>query len=172
ESQKFYGKVGKLVEAPVRGPVFDDDIPALDVSPLTQTLLKRLDPGGRRLAHAQDADPIHLSRLLRLGRARSGEDADRANDHESDPPHETPPIKPIPNLSLFGGCVLSSRRLFLQFDATPGGSHDSFCDGGVVRLLLAILIGSVYTAGPSEPQDRQRAFRISLTPTRDLIRTR
>jgi len=50
--------------------------------------------------------------------------------------------------------------------------HDSFCDGDFGWLLLAILIGSVYTAGPSERQDRQRAFKISLTPTRGLIRSR
>src|SRR5262249_41603699 len=41
ESHKLCSKAGKLVETPVRGPAFDADVPAVDVSPRPSTLLER-----------------------------------------------------------------------------------------------------------------------------------
>jgi hypothetical protein len=52
QTHQLVGKPRKLIEAAVSESEFDDHVLAGDVPPFPQTLLKGLDPGGRRLTRA------------------------------------------------------------------------------------------------------------------------
>ena len=77
----------------VRGPLvlslgvtpFDDEVLALDPSPLTQALAQGCLEDALLLgpSRAQDTDPIHLPRLLRLGGARRREREEYASEEMS-----------------------------------------------------------------------------------------
>jgi len=65
----------QLVQAAVGRPEFPDEVSTFGVSSFSQTLLKCLEKGLGWLPLAQESDPVDLSRLLRLGGERRGEEA-------------------------------------------------------------------------------------------------
>jgi len=69
--------------------LINDDGLSLHVPKIAQSLTERVDTAcdsGSRPA-AQESYPRDLSRVLRLGRERRKENAEKKNDREPDPPH-------------------------------------------------------------------------------------
>ena len=77
QSDQFGRERGQPIVAVLREAVLDDDVLALDVAVLAQSLEKALDQERPALARAdaQKADPVDLPGRLRLGGERRGEEA-------------------------------------------------------------------------------------------------
>jgi hypothetical protein len=78
-----------LVQAAVGRPEFPDEVSTFGVSSLSQALLKCLESGLDWLPLAQDSDPIHLPRRLRLSGERRGEEAASDDAKERSPMHHS-----------------------------------------------------------------------------------
>jgi len=81
---------GKAIVPPVSPAIFDRDVSAFLVPEVTQAAAKSCDEMGLecRRGVAQEADPIDLGRLLRLGDDRSDQkgESQRENDKHRQPP--------------------------------------------------------------------------------------
>ena len=96
EPNQFGGERRKTLATPLCPPVLDRDIPRLFVSQITQPLTERAKIlrvvfGGRQ---AEEADPVHLPRLLGLGGEGRGEETHGEDSDECDTPdhHAATPV--------------------------------------------------------------------------------
>jgi hypothetical protein len=85
ERNQFGRESGQPLDLPLRIPVFDQEVAALDVTKVAQSLKKEVSPlGGRDPAGRQVAYSSDLVRLLRLsGKRRSEEAASNSRDEGS-----------------------------------------------------------------------------------------
>src|SRR4029453_5625733 len=98
-----FGESGGL---PLRGSLLDDDVLALDIPQLTESLQEVISKMGRR---SNNPDWVHLIRLLRID-GWGKDKADSENDREPDQPHRHL------GLGMAGG------RLAERPDAPPRGA--------------------------------------------------
>src|SRR5262245_56353535 len=72
---QFLGKLRQLIETSLREAIVDDDVLALDVPPLAEALLKRLDERRGGPARTEEPDPIHSPCRLCPGSERRKQDS-------------------------------------------------------------------------------------------------
>jgi hypothetical protein len=88
QAHELGGEGGKPSDIASSVPELDDEILALDVPQLAQTLDHGLVEGrGPRIDRGKDSDGGHPSRCLRLGGERRGEEAAREDRHEGTSGH-------------------------------------------------------------------------------------